>query len=83
MVKRKQLLSGVHFNFSFSDKFLKLMYCANPDNLSFREFRDQVYLKVARYYLKFCWLVIYLTGANSVAHESYIACSKTREREIN
>lgn len=69
--KRKQLLSGVHFNFSFSDKFLQLIYCANPGNLSFREFQDQVYLKVARYYLKYCWLIIYLTGANSVAHESY------------
>lgn len=69
--KRKQLLSGVHFNFSFSDKFLQLLYCANPDNWSFREFRDQVYLKVARYYLKYSWLVIYLTGANSVAHHSY------------
>lgn len=72
--KRKQLLSGVHFNFSFSDKFLNLMYCANPDNLSYREFRDQVYLKVARYYLKYCWLSIYLTGSNSVAHDSYLSC---------
>lgn len=80
--KRKQLLSGVHFNFSFSDKFMQLLYCANPDNLSYREFRDQVYLKVARYYLKYCWLVIYLTGANSVAHESYIACCKRPKEKI-
>ncbi len=80
--KRKQLLSGVHFNFSFSDKFMELMYCANPDNLSFREFKDQVYLKVARYYLKYCWLVIYLTGANSVAHESYSACCKRTKEKI-
>lgn len=80
--KRKQLLSGVHFNFSFSEKFLNLMYCANPDNLSYREFRDQVYLKVARYYLKYCWLVIYLTGANSVAHDSYIACCKRPKERL-
>lgn len=80
--KRKQLLSGVHFNFSFSDKFLELLYRANPDNLSYREFRDQVYLKVARYYLKYCWLVIYLTGANSVAHNSYLSCCSLNSREI-
>lgn len=80
--KRKQLLSGVHFNFSFSEKFLNLMYCANPENLSYREFRDQVYLKVARYYLKYCWLVIYLTGANSVAHDSYIACCKRPKEQL-
>ncbi|MEN9946119.1 MAG: hypothetical protein RLZZ293_505, partial [Pseudomonadota bacterium] len=71
--KRKQLLSGVHFNFSFADSFLQQLYCANPNGLSFREFKDQVYLKVARYYLKFCWLVIYLTGANSVAHATYLS----------
>lgn len=81
--KRKQLLSGVHFNFSFSDKFLNTLYCINPDNLSYREFRDQVYLKVARYYLRYCWLVIYLTGANSVAHESYLDCCKRPTEKIN
>ena len=80
---RKQLLSGVHFNFSFSDKFMSLIYNTNPDNLSFREFRDQVYLKVARYYLKYCWLVIYLTGANSVAHESYISCCNPAKEKIS
>lgn len=70
--KRKQLLSGVHYNFSFSDKFLNLLYHIEHDNLSYREFRDQVYLKLARYYLKYCWLFIYLFGANSVMHESYM-----------
>jgi glutamate--cysteine ligase len=70
--KRKQLLSGVHFNFSFSDKFLHLLYCAQGGNYSYREFKDQIYLRIARYYFKYCWLVIYLTGANSIAHESYI-----------
>lgn len=78
--KRKQLLSGVHFNFSFCDKFLTLLYSSNPNNLSYREFKDQVYLKVARYYLKYSWLIIYLTGANNVAHESYVACSN-RDKE--
>lgn len=70
--KRKQLISGVHYNFSFNDKFMNLLYKVEHDNLSYREFRDQVYLKLARYYLKYCWLFIYLFGANSVMHESYM-----------
>ena len=74
--KRKQLLSGVHYNFSFSDEFMHLLYNAEHSNLSFREFNDQVYLKIARYYLKYCWLIIYLFGANSVAHDSYIDCCR-------
>jgi glutamate--cysteine ligase len=81
--KRKQLLSGVHYNFSFSDKFMNLLYHTEHDSLSYREFRDQVYLKLARYYLKYCWLFIYLFGANSVMHESYAECCKHPKEKIN
>ena len=69
--KKKQLLSGVHYNFSFSNNFLELLYKLAKENLSFREFTDQIYLKLARYYLKYSWLFIYLTGANSIVHKSY------------
>lgn len=81
--KRKQLLSGVHYNFSFDDKFMNLLYRTKHDSLSYREFRDQVYLKLARYYLKYSWLFIYLFGANSVMHESYIECCKIPKQKFN
>lgn len=49
---RKQLYSGVHFNFSFSEELLG-------------EFggRNAAYLKVARNFMRYGWLIIYLTGA--------------------
>lgn len=81
--KHKQLLSGVHYNFSFSDKFLDLLYHAQHDNLSFREFCDQVYLKIARYYIKYSWLFIYLFGANSVIHESYTTDNRVDNVKID
>lgn len=80
--KSKQLLSGVHYNFSFSDKFLELLYNADHSNLSFREYKDRVYLKLARYYLKYSWLTIYLFGGNSVAHESYIDCCRCDKEKL-
>ena len=73
--KRKQLLSGIHFNFSFNSNFIKLLYQSTDQSITYREFKDLVYLKVARVYLKYSWLVIYLFGANSVAHESYMTCA--------
>jgi glutamate--cysteine ligase len=78
--KRKQLLSGIHYNFSFSNEFMHSLFEATDKKLSYREFNDEVYLKVARLYLKYSWLVIYFFGANSVAHESYMTCA-TRSRE--
>ena len=73
--KRKQLLSGIHFNFSFNSDFIRTLYDVTDREISFREFNDEMYLKVARLYLKYSWLVIYLFGANSVAHESYMTCA--------
>ena len=80
--KRKQLLSGIHFNFSFNSDFLHNLYDTTNKKLSFREFNDEIYLKVARLYLKYSWLVIYLFGANSVAHESYMTCASRSRTAI-
>lgn len=81
--KRKQLLSGIHYNFSFSKEFMENLYKVAGNGMTYREFNDEVYLKVAREYLKYCWLVIYLFGANSVAHESYLPCCKRSLEKIN
>ena len=68
---KKQMISGVHFNFSFSDSLLKKLYEFENVDLSFREFKDNVYLKIARNYLRYCWLIIYLTGCSIGSHKTF------------
>ena len=68
---KKQMISGVHFNFSFSDNLLKKLYDLEKSKLSFREFKDGVYLKIARNYLRYCWLIIYLTGCSIGSHKTF------------
>ncbi|MBP9742818.1 MAG: hypothetical protein KBD37_05620 [Burkholderiales bacterium] len=80
--KRKQLLSGIHYNFSFSSELIHALYNVTDKNISYREFNDKMYLKVAREYLKYCWLIIYLFGANSVAHASYLGCCNRSMEKI-
>ena len=67
----KQLLTGIHFNFSFTDKFLEKLRKLTDPNLTLQEFKNKVYLKIARNYLRFHWLVIYLTGCSASMHNSY------------
>ena len=68
---KKQMISGVHFNFSFSDDFLNKLYeIENPD-FSFKEFKNNVYLKIARNYMRYCWLIIYLTGCSIGSHKTF------------
>ncbi|MDN5304525.1 MAG: glutamate--cysteine ligase [Fusobacteriaceae bacterium] len=71
--KKLQLLSGIHFNFSFKDEFLlKLFNEINKENtISYKDFKNEVYLKITRNYLKYRWILIYLIGASSPIHNSY------------
>ena len=68
---KKQMISGVHFNFSFSNNFLKKLYELDICSLDFKEFKNSVYLKIARNYLRYCWLVIYLTGCSIGSHKTF------------
>lgn len=68
---KKQMISGVHFNFSFKDRFLKKLHSIENSKLSFKEFKNHVYLKIARNYLRYCWLIIYLTGCSIGSHKTF------------
>lgn len=68
---KKQMISGVHFNFSFSDDLLRKGYEMDDFEGSFQEFKNEVYLKVARNYIRHCWLIIYLTGCSVSSHGTF------------
>lgn len=68
---KKQMISGVHFNFSFSEDFIRKLYEIEGGDLSFKEFKNNVYLKIARNYLRYCWLIIYLTGCSIGSHKTF------------
>lgn len=70
--RKKQLLSGIHFNFSFDDEFLKELYELSKEKTSFKEFKNNIYLKISRNYFKYGWMIIYLLGASPVIHETYL-----------
>lgn len=68
---KKQMISGVHFNFSFSDEFIEKLYGISESEMSFKHFKDEIYLKITRNYLRYCWLIIYLTGCSIGSHDSF------------
>ena len=68
---KKQLISGIHYNFSFSENMIKKLYAKNNTITSYKEFKNELYLKVVRNYLRYKWLVIYLTACSVASHESF------------
>lgn len=69
---KKQLISGIHYNFSFSEELLKGLYAERCNECTYTEFKNVLYLKVARNYLRYRWLLIYLLGSTSTLHKSFI-----------
>ena len=80
---KKQLISGIHYNFSFDESIIEKLYEDSEKKLSYKEFKNSTYLKVARNYLRYRWLIVYLFGASPVVHESFIDGCKCPLKEIN
>lgn len=70
--RKRQLLSGIHYNFSFDEQFLKKLHDIADPQESFKDFKDATYLKIARNLLRYRWLLIYLTGASPVFDKTYM-----------
>ncbi|MGM9988069.1 MAG: bifunctional glutamate--cysteine ligase GshA/glutathione synthetase GshB [Bacillaceae bacterium] len=68
---KKQLISGIHFNFSFQEEIVEQLYKKVKPNQSYQAFKDAIYLKITRNFLRYRWLLIYLLGSTSAIHESY------------
>lgn len=69
--KKMQMISGIHYNFSFGEQLLGLLHNSWGKGIAFDEFRDYIYFAVARNFLRYRWLLIYLLGASPVYDETY------------
>ncbi len=79
---KRQLISGVHYNFSFSETLIQKLYQEYHSNLDYRLFKDQIYLKVVRNYIRYRWLLVYLLGASPIIDESYCTECQTSTKEV-
>jgi glutamate--cysteine ligase len=68
--KRRMLFSGIHFNFSFSDALLEIGY-EQSELDSFQEYKDKLYLELAKKITKYSWLIVYLTAASPLMDGSF------------
>ena len=71
--KYKQMVSGIHYNFQLDDIFMeKLAQITNKDIISVK---NEVYLKLARQFIRYQWLLVYFYGASPMAEDKYFSNS--------
>lgn len=79
--KRKQMVSGIHFNFEFSLELVQQLFAAQAEYETIEEFKNILYMKVARNYLRYRWLITYLFGASPVSEMGYFTEREDHPKE--
>lgn len=80
--KKKQTISGIHFNFSFSDAFIDALYKKQDKFETKIEFQNDLYVKLAGNFLKYEWILLYLFGASPYAEPDFFDSKSGRLLKI-
>ena len=67
--KYKQMVSGIHYNFQLDDKFMEKV--AEITKKGLVDVKNEIYLKLARQFIRYQWILIYLYGASPLAEDKY------------
>lgn len=62
--------SGIHVNFSFSEKLLRTDFSVSQEG-DYRQYKNEVYLRLAEQMLRYGWILNILTSASPVLDGSY------------
>ena len=69
--RKKQVISGIHFNISLNDTLLALLYQATSKEISYETFQDEVYLKITRQLMRLRWIFVLIFGSSPIVDPSY------------
>lgn len=69
--KKMQMVSGIHYNFSFGDRMLTYLHSHFGEGKNMRAFTDGLYTAMSRNFLRNRWLLIYLFGASPSIDSTY------------
>ncbi len=69
--KEKQLISGIHYNFSLCNKFIDEFQHSLDCDTSKSKIKSSIYFKLMRNYNRFKFLTTMLFGATPISHKSF------------
>lgn len=69
--KKMQMISGIHYNYSFSPRLIDLLYARYGAGREYKHFVNDLYFSLARNFLRYRWLLLYLFGASPFIDPAY------------
>ena len=73
-----QVISGIHFNYSFSDEFWNSYIKFKNSGLNTKDFKSEQYFIISRNLLRNDWMIAYLFGCSPAVCKSYLSGKKTQ-----
>ena len=67
----KQLVSGIHYNFQLDADLIQTLFKAQSEYQSAVEFQNDLYLKMAKNFLRYQWILLYLLSATPIVDKNY------------
>ena len=67
-----QVISGIHFNFSFPKSFFESMQTIEQNTDALDDYISDKYFALLRNYKRFCWLIPYLYGSSPAICGSFL-----------
>ena len=67
-----QVISGIHFNFSFPKSFFQSLQAIEQNTDSLDDYISDKYFALLRNYKRFCWLIPYLYGSSPAICGSFL-----------
>lgn len=68
---KRSVISGIHFNMSFADELIEELF-NQSDKQDFVEFKNNLYLKVLKYFLNYKYIFTNIFAASPIFHESFV-----------
>lgn len=67
----KQMVSGIHYNFQLDPALIDALFHAQNEYQNAVEFQNNLYLKMAKNFLRYQWILLYLLSATPTAEAKY------------
>lgn len=69
--KNKQMVSGIHYNFELAPELVERLFRLQTQYQSAVDFQNNLYLKMAKNFLRYQWILLYLLSATPTVDANY------------
>ena len=77
---RMQAIAGIHYNFSFSDKFLEILAAQSGKDI--QSYKNDTYLGMARNFKRLGWVYLLLFGSSPAVCNSFVKGKRHDLKEL-